>query len=388
MNHDDASLDSVFDSPRQATPSAAIEPGQNIDLTIERPQPLSISLAATQKFEARPAILDDGQTLRSPVVDNFLPSPNRVLVFGSLGLVGALGLGAVASSFLTYRTTVSAQATVQPIGDVQTVQASGGGTAEKILVKNYDGVTPGQVIASLDNSSLRTELFNIEAQVTQLQEQVAQVNSEIAALEQRQLNQSGERQTTFSIGESQAFNYSQGLLLSHRSDLNAQLYYQQDRLSQAEKKLEKLIVSAPSGGLLYDLSLHTLGQTVQPNDAIAKILPEGTPLTIAASTNNANAQSIEVGAHAHIKLANCEPVRFRPLPGQVSSITPSTSASSPGAIGSDTYTITVEPDAEELQAASDSCQLLPGTEGEITVIAKEEKLLDFFLRKLRLKTNA
>ncbi|MEM9484211.1 MAG: HlyD family efflux transporter periplasmic adaptor subunit [Cyanobacteria bacterium P01_F01_bin.116] len=383
MNHDDTSIDSMFDVPRQPTQSTAIEAGHNVDLTIDHPQTLSISLAATQEFEARHTTLDDGQTLKSPVVDNFLPAPNRFLFFGSLGLVSALGLGAVASSFLTYRTTVTAPATVEPVDDVQTVQAIGGGTTEKIFVKNYDSITSGQVIASLDNSSLRTEIFNIEAQVTQLQEQLAQVESEITALEQRPSIQS-----TFSTGESQALYYSQGLLLSHRSDLNAQLNYQQDRLSQAEKKLENLIVSAPSGGILYDLNLNSLGQSVQPNDEIAKVIPEDAALEIRTSTNNANAPSIEVGSPARINLANCKPVRFQPLPGQVSSIEPIISGSNPAVSGGRSYTITIEPDAEELQSAPANCQLLPGMEGEITIIARQEKLFDFFLRKLRLKKNA
>lgn len=388
MNHDDASIDSVFDVPRQATKSTAIEPGHNFDLTVEHPQSLSLSLAATQEFDPTQATLDDGQTLRSPVVDNFLPSPNRFLIFGGLGLVSALGIGAMVSSFLTYRTIVTAQATVEPIGDIQTIQASGGGTAEKILVKNYDTITPGQIIASLDNSSLRTEIFNIQAQVTQLQEQIAQVNSEIIALEQRQAGQSRRRQTTFSTGESQAFYYSQGLLLSHRSELNTQLNYQQNRLSQAEKKIENLTISAPSGGMLYDLTLNTLGQSVQPNDAIAKIIPENATLTVTASTNNANAPSIKPGTPAQIKLSNCKPVRFSPLLGQVSSIEPTVSGSNLGTVESKSYKITLEPDPEALQSASSNCQLFPGIEGEVKIIAKQEKLLDFFLRKLRLKKNA
>ena len=383
MNHDDTSIDSGFDAPRQAAQSTAIEPGHTTDLTVDRSQSLSISLAATQNFEARHTTLNEEQTLNSSVVDNFLPSPNRFLIFGGLGLVGTLGLGVVASSFLSYRTTVTAPATVEPVGDIQTIQAIGGGTADKIFVKNYDSVKPGQVIASLNNSSLRTEIFNIEAQVTQLQEQVAQLENEITALDQRQSTQS-----TFGSGESQAFQYSQGLLLSHRSDLNAQLNYQQDRLSQAEKKLENLIISAPSGGMLYNLNLNTLGQSVQPNDEIAKVIPESAALEIRTSTNNANAPSIEVGAPAQINLVNCKPVRFRPLPGQVSSIEPTVSGSNLGAASGNSYIITIEPDAEELQLAPDDCQLLPGTEGEITIIAKQEKLLDFFLRKLRLNKNA
>lgn len=384
MNHDDVSMKSMFDSADQGAQSAAIKASTNVSLSTKRSNGVAISLAATQEFEAKQALADESPTLNAPVVDNFLPSPNRLLVFGSLGLVGALGLGVLASSLITHRTTITTQAVIQPANEPGVVQTSGGGTVEKLFVQNYDSVKPDQVIASLENSSLRTEIFNIEAQVSQLEEQINQVNGEIIALEGRQATQSRDRQTQLIAGDTQALAYSRGLLLSHRSDLSAQLNYQRNRLNQAEKKLDNLVVRAPSAGIIYSLGLNALGQSVQAEEVVAKINPEGTTLEIKASVSDVKGENIEVGYPTHIQLDNCETSAFRTLKGEVSSVEP---AAEPMSSTDNGYTVTVAANPQTFKSDSNTCELLPGTEGEVTIITKQEKLLDFFLRKLRLQSN-
>ena len=113
MKYDDASSNSMFDLPLEAIKSAAIQPVSDVDFAIERTdrsvdvsdlalkrsESLVGTLAATQNYQSRQtSSSEEFQSLTPPVVTNFLPSPNRLLVFGSLGLVGALSLGAVASA--------------------------------------------------------------------------------------------------------------------------------------------------------------------------------------------------------------------------------------------------------------------------------------------------
>lgn len=394
MNHDDTSANPMFESSSQMTPgqmtkSTTLEPDANLNLAIEGSNALSTTLAATQEFKSRQAELEESQSLKTPVVENFLPSPNRLLAFSSLGLVGALALGTFVSTLVTYRTTVKAQAVVHPANEFQVIQASEAGTVESILVQNYDLLKPDQVVATLDNSALRTEIFNTKAQIAQLQEQIGQVNSEIIALEQRQSAQSSNPSTQFSIGEAQALNYSKGLLLAHRSELTIQLSYQNERLNQAEQKIDNMVVRSPAAGILYELALNTLGQTIKPDDPFARVIPDGTTLEIRALVSDTDIKNIKVGHVAQINLSNCKTFSFTPLKGQVSSIEPTKISQDAKSVEvtESKHTVTVQADAQEVQTGSRTCKLLPGTEGEITIITKQEKLLDFFLRKLRLKPN-
>lgn len=425
MKHDDAASNPMFDLPSGVKKSAAIEPARDMDLGIKRvgraadvsdlgikrvDQAADVSdlainysessvgtLAATQDYQSRrDTSPDDYRSLASPVVNHFLPSPNRLLVFGSLGLVGALGLGAIASTLFTYSTTVGAQAMVEPIGEVQTVQASTSGTIETILVQNYEVLETNQAIASLDKTSLLTEISNLKATIAQTQEQIVQVSNELTALEQRRFP-ANSRQPAFGASSAKIFNYSKGLLQDHRRALTTQLSRQREQLAEVEKGLDKLSVRTPTAGTLYELALNYPGQTVSANETVAKVIPEGMALEIKAVVPQDQIKHVEVGYSTRISLSTCGGFRGNTIEGEVIAIDPIGQTLSSSFIDTDAiaeksgYMVTVEAKSADIQpgaVGSSDCELQPGATGEVTIIARQEKLLDLLLRKLRLKINA
>ena len=97
MKYDDASPNSMFDLPLEAIKSAAIQPVTDTDLVIQRTdrsvnvgdlalkrsEPFVGTLAATQNYQSRQTTFsEEFQSAATPVVNNFLPSPNHLLVFG------------------------------------------------------------------------------------------------------------------------------------------------------------------------------------------------------------------------------------------------------------------------------------------------------------------
>ena len=403
MKYDDASPNSMFDLPLEAVKSAAIQPVTDIDLVIQRTErsvevgdlalrrsaPFVGTLAATQNYQSRQtASSEEFQSATIPVVNNFLPSPNRLMVFGGLGVVGALSLGAVASTLIPYRTTVNAQVAIEPAGEVQTIQTRTAGSVETILVQNYETVESNQTVASLDSTPLLTEISNIQATIDQTQEQIVQVTGEIRALEQRRASLAKSRQSPFSASETRLFEYSRGLLFNHQQELNTQLGQQQAQLAQVEQGIDQLTVRTPTAGTLYGLELNYSGQTVSSNEVIAKVLPEGMALEIKAVVPDSKIKHIEVGYSTHIDLSNCGP-GYGPLEGQVASIQPiaqTPSFSTAGnAIAQSNYLVTVEANSQDV--GPNACKLLPETKGDLTIFSKQEKLSDLLLRKLRLKTN-
>ncbi|MEM9976105.1 MAG: hypothetical protein AAF808_00595 [Cyanobacteria bacterium P01_D01_bin.2] len=393
----------MFDLPLEAIKSSAIQPVTDVDLVIQRTDrsvevgdlalrrsdPFVGTLAATQNYQSRQtAPSEEFRSAATPVVNNFLPSPNRLLAFGGLGVVGALGLGAVASTLIPHTTTVNAQVTIEPAGEVQTIRTSTGGSIETIFFQNYETLESNQTIASLDGTPLLTEIANIQATINQTQEQIVQINSEIRALEQRRASQAKSRRSPFSASEIKLFEYSKGLLLDHQRGLNTQLEQQRAQLAKVELGIDKLTVRTPTAGTLYGLELNYSGQTVSSNEVIAKVLPDGMALEIKAVVPDSTIKHIEVGHYTHINLSNCGP-GYDPLEGQVASIQPvaqTPSFSTTGdAIAQNNYVVTVETNSQD--AGSNTCKLLPGTKGDITIIARQEKLSDLFLRKLRVKTD-
>ncbi len=397
MNHDDASSNSMFDLPVQAKKSTAIDQVTDIELAIGQGTSSVSPLAATKDFQTRQASAETSQPLTSPVVDNFLPSPNRLLALGSLGLIGALGAGAIASTLVTHRTTINAQAVVQPVDNVQLIQSGLGGVIEAIYVQEHDILKPGQEIASFDNPSIQTKLAQIEAQIAETEEHIAQIDGQLKALEERRLAEISWLQQLTAEGLASSNNLSQftssrAWLLDRKNALKTRLKEQRNQLERTQQQVDGLIIRSPKEGSIYGLELDRLGQAVSANETIAKIVPSGVALEVKALIPETQIKNVEVGYPARINLSQCAVLSFGSLPGQVTSVEPvspdigvnlTQSATSPEKI----YRVAVETNAKSLHSSSHTCELLPGMEGELTIITKQEKLLHFFLRKLRLKAS-
>lgn len=370
----------------------------NSDLAIERVQSPTGALAVKQDFQARQAFAEDSRLLSSLVVDNFLPSPNRLLVFGSLGLVGALGLGALASTLVTHRTTVKVQSVVEPVGDVQVIRSSVEGVIDSIFVEEHELLEPGQVIASFENSPLQTKVSQIETQIASTKERIAQINGQLKALERQRMAESAWLQQLtiagLGVGNSlQQFEYSKGLLLNYKDDLKAQMRKERRQLENVQKQMDELEIRSPQAGHVYDLAINDEGQAVDADEIIAKIVSDEVELELKALVSNLKVKNVKVGYPAEMDLPSCAPLRFGSLPGEVSAVEPVQPGAEDGKdilnknIPEKAYMVTVKTKTETLQGDSHTCELLPGMEGELTIVAKQERLLNFLLRKLRLKIN-
>lgn len=396
MNHDDALSNSMFDLPGEVEKSTAIEPVTDIDLAIEPARSPVVTLTATQDYQSRQASLEKSSSLASPMVDNFLPSPNRLLMIGSLGLVGALGIGALASTFIPYRTTVKAQAVVQSVDDVY-IQSGMGGVVKTIFVQEDDTLKPGQVIASFENISLQENVIQIETQISETKERIAQVDGQLRALERRRLAESNwlQQLATAGLGTRAGlpkFEYSKRRLLDHRNELETQLKEKRHQLKQAQQQIENLIIRSPKAGNIYELRLNRLGQIVNANTTVAKIIPDGADLEVKALVPDTQIENIKVGYPTQMNLSQCASFSFGTLQGQVTSVEPvqpgtETSLVKPEDIPKNSYMVTVETTEQKLRSGSRICEMLPGMRGELKIIARQEKLLNFFLRKLHFKAN-
>ena len=395
MKHDDSSSSSMFDMSSQTKKSTAIEPSADMDFIVELTKPPTGILAPTQDYQSRQASAETAQSSASPTVESFLPSPNRFLVLGGLGLLCTLAIGAMASTVLTHTTTVKAQAVVVPVGDVQPIQSGNGGVVDTIFVKEYDSLTAGQIIASFENPSVRAKVDRVKAQIAGTEEHIVQIEGQLSALERRRLAEVTwlEQLTPGGVGVGNnlpQFEYSKRLLLAHQGRLETELDEEFEQLVQAQQEVENLTVRSPEAGTIYNLELKKLGQTFRPDETVAQLTSNGERLEIRALVPDTEIRNIEVGHPTKLTLSKCPSFRFGSLPGQVSSVDlaqqkPITGLINSDSIGDDAHVVTVETNnVRTLRSGSNTCELLPGVKGELTIITKQEKFFNFFLRKLRL----
>ena len=392
MNND-ASSKGKFDLPVQ--PSTAIEPATNMDLAIEQVKSTLGTLAATPDYSPRQPPREKPQASKSSVVDNSLPSPNRLLALGGLGLVGALGIGAGASTLIPYRTTVDVQAVVEPVEDIQSIQSGLGGVVDAIYVQEHDTIQPGQEIATFKNAALQAKVDQIKAKIAGTAEHITQINSQLNALEKRRSAETNWLQQLTVEGlegreELLQYSASRKWLLEHRSNLETQLRENRNQLAKVQQQVDSLTIRASYEGSIYELGLNRPGQTVRANETIAKVVPDGAPLEIQAWVPATQINTVEIGSPAQMNLASCRFLSFGSLQGQVSSIEPGQieTGTNPSAIPLESsYLVTVETNAKNLQSGSRTCELSPGMQGELKIITKQEQLLTFILRRLRLKNR-
>lgn len=390
MKHDDTLSDPLFDSFGQPSESVLID--DDASVAIERANSsssLSV-LAPTQRYESKAPVAEETEQVTAPMVDNFLPAPSRWLAFGGLGIVGVLGVGSIVLTSLPHRTVVNARAMVQPTVEPQLVQAKTGGTVKSVFVKNYESLQPDQMIASFDNVPLYTELNNIQAKVNQTKQQLNHLNEEITALQQRQA--SGE---WLGLKPTQSqFEYSRKLLLEHENELNAELAQQQQQQARVQQQIDSMIVRTPVAGTLYELEVKNVGQSIEANQTIAKIIPDDTMLEITALVSDADVSNVRVGLPVRLNLASCTSANFGILNGQVKSVERATPDVAGSFITTDSFSananehiVTVEAKTGTDNGGPATCKLLPGMEGDISIIAKQERFLSFFLRKLGVSSD-
>ncbi|WP_442946203.1 HlyD family efflux transporter periplasmic adaptor subunit [Nostoc sp. 'Peltigera membranacea cyanobiont' 232] len=121
--------------------------------------------------------------LRPIKSDEFLPPISLWTTLGGLFLVSTFGIAVVLAAFTKYDVTVKAAATVRPYGEIRIVQAAMEGTVQNILVKENQVLKKGDAIAYIDSSQLQTKKSQLIGNIQQNQQQVAQLDAQIRALD-------------------------------------------------------------------------------------------------------------------------------------------------------------------------------------------------------------
>lgn len=118
-----------------------------------------------------------------PIQDNeFLPPISRWLNFGGVFVVAAVALAIPLTSVIKYNTTVKAQASLRPTGELRLVQAATEGQVTDIAIKENQAVKQGDVIATIDDSRLQTKKSQLQSNIQQTKQQSVQINAQIGAL--------------------------------------------------------------------------------------------------------------------------------------------------------------------------------------------------------------
>ena len=210
-------------------------------------------------------------------------------------------------------------------------------------------------------------------------------------------------------GEATLANLSQerNTLTQRQIELENQLQQHRRDLQQVERDLQRNMLRSPVTGTILELGLRNPGQFVQPGDMVARVAPDNTKIIVKALVPAQDIGKVTRNQRAQLRISAYPYPDYGTLEGTVSAIspdaitgtaqpsTPQPSAPSQSSNPTGTaphYEVTIDlkrPYFEKatptgLASTSQHYALQPGMEGSVDIIAQEDTLLKFILRKAQL----
>jgi len=350
----------------------------------------------------------------------FLPPVHRWMKLGGLFLVVGLGGAVVLAGVVKYNVTVKAAASVRPVGEVRIVQAAAAGRVRQVKVRQNQMVQQGDILAEVAIPQ-RSHLRTLESRQTQIKNFIRQHESDLVSLD-RQLqavdrtivSRSGlppapvapvqaeqpmppgsyidaalERLARSDAGTASYLTLHRDRLLKQRLGLVNQLRLDRDALQEVSFELEKQVLRAPVDGTILKLNLTNAGQTIQPGDVIAQIVPRNVPLVVKAKVAAQDISKVEVNQDAQMRVSAYPYPDYGVLKGSVQAIAPDVVSVPDPMSGLPTpyYEVTIQPEYPFLTKGDRQYPLQPGMEVTADIISRQETLLQFLLRRARLWTD-
>jgi adhesin transport system membrane fusion protein len=109
-----------------------------------------------------------------------------------------------------------------------------------------------------------------------------------------------------------------------RGKASADLAETERQLAKFSDRLDRVIVRAPSAGLVQEIVPKIAGEVVKPGDVVARIVPSGHQLVAEVRIDPRNSGHVHVGAPADVKFATYDTAIFGTLAGTVDRISATT----------------------------------------------------------------
>nr|MDZ8003340.1 HlyD family efflux transporter periplasmic adaptor subunit [Nostoc sp. DedSLP05]MDZ8100854.1 HlyD family efflux transporter periplasmic adaptor subunit [Nostoc sp. DedSLP01] len=185
-------------------------------------------------------------------------------------------------------------------------------------------------------------------------------------------------------------------LVQQRIEIDKQLKQTNHELQQIKLDLRQTTIAATADGIVANLHLRNPGQTVRVGESIAEIVPSDASLEVKAAVSPQDRSKLKPGQRVQMRVSACPYPDYGVLNGRVSRISedtvkPPANAAAPDAEQSRTapafYEVTIAPERRSLGHRQHQCVIQSGMEGRVDIIAREETVLTFLLRKARLMAD-
>ncbi len=272
-------------------------------------------------------------------------------------IVGFIIVGLLWAHFSVLDIIVESRGALVPEGYVRPVQAAVSGVVQYALAREGETVERGQALIQLDATEQRTRLSKLREELATNEEQLRQLRA--ARVDAAQILE------------------KQNRVAQLESDITA-----------LELALKHTTITAPTSGIIATLDVRSAGAVVQAGQKVATIVPEGTRLVAEAQVPNKDIAFIQAGLPVRLKLDAFPFQDYGSVPGMIIEVSPDAQADPQ--LGS-FYKVTIAPQKNSIVAKGKEVPLRPGMTLTAEIITERKSILNLILapfRELRSKAGA
>ena len=256
----------------------------------------------------------------------------------------------------------------------------------------------GRVVAGLraEQTALETQiaLINQEAgNVQQMVDKGLEPLPRLLALQRQAADLTGQRgqllekitQVDLNNGETdiQIVNLKSQALddaLKELRDDQAKRYDLSDRIQAARDILNRTTLSAPVGGKVVELTIHTKGAVIKPGETVMEIVPQKDVLDVEAHIRPEDAEYVYVGQSAKVNMSAYMQRRLPMVSGSVTAI--SADRITDQRTGQAYFNAEVSVDRSALKDFPD-VRIIPGMPVQVAIRTGSRTALDYFIEPIR-----
>jgi HlyD family type I secretion membrane fusion protein len=190
--------------------------------------------------------------------DEFLPPLGRWTILGGLITIAIMAIAIPLASIIKYKVTVKAPAAVRPAGELRIVQTAVEGKVTKITVRENQSVKNGDVIATVDDSRLKTKISQLQSSIQQARLQINQINAQTNALNRQMQAETNRIDRAVASAEARLggrrreHQDRQVFVVAEAEEIAANLRAAEAGLNVARSKRDRYQLVAASGALSQD----------------------------------------------------------------------------------------------------------------------------------------
>ncbi|MDB9373346.1 biotin/lipoyl-binding protein [Nodularia sphaerocarpa] len=230
-----------------------------------------------------------------PIVesDEFLPPIGNWARLGSLVIVAGVGIAIALASIIEYKVTVKGQGSIRPTGELRIVQAATEGQVTKVFVKENQPVKKGDLLATIDDSSLQTQKSQLQNNIQQTQLQLLQIDAQVTALN-RQIQAETEGKKRAVTSAEAALNRAQRNYRDQQINVKSEVEEAEANLKRAQNELTQAQVELRSARANLQSTEAAVSAAQAKRDRYQKVVQAG-----ALSLNQLEEVQLDVAQQQH-----------------------------------------------------------------------------------------